>query len=118
MIPLRPLPLMPLTYKNAKALGTVTSPSQWVEIDVTVDIGACDTVMPKWLCEHIPMEPSQMSKQGLEYEAANGGALPNLGQRRLDVMTPGSNRKKGITSQAGPVRSVSVGTDEGRAPRL
>ena len=74
-------------------------------------LGAFDTVMPRKMLEHVALEPSEMSRQGLEYEAANGGALPNLGQRRLDCMTPGSNFAKDITFQVAdvhkPLLSVS-----------
>ena len=68
--------IMPLTYAN-KPLGTV-GPAEWQEIEVIVDSGACETVMPRNLCQLIPMVPSAQSLAKVEYMVASGQDIPNL----------------------------------------
>ena len=34
-------------------ISTVKNPDEWIEIEITVDSGACVTVMPRSLCEGI-----------------------------------------------------------------
>ena len=87
--------LSPLTIKHGNLLPRLT-PSQWVEVDVTADSGACETVMPPSICQHVEAVPSEQSKAGVEYEVANGQAIPNLGKKELDVLTEGSNFAKRI----------------------
>ena len=51
-------------------------------IEVTVDSGACDTVMPLSSCSNIPTVPSNQPKAGMSYEVGDGGEIPNLGERK------------------------------------
>ena len=78
---------------------------------MTVDSGACDTVMPLSMCEGIDVIPSLASLRGMNYEVANGQLIPNLGERRCEMITPGSKRHKSITFQVAdvhkPLLSVS-----------
>ena len=43
----------------------------WKEIEVTIDSGACDTVMPLSSCSDIPVKESQRQRDYLESEVAN-----------------------------------------------
>ena len=56
--------------------------SEWTKIEVCVDSGACESVMPADMSNHIPIMPSEQSIGGVEYEVANGESVPNLGERR------------------------------------
>ena len=56
--------------------------SEWVQVELTADTGACDTVMPRTMCSGIPIVPSMQSIRELKYEVANGQEIPNLGERR------------------------------------
>ena len=91
--------------------------TEWVEVEVTVDSGACDTVMPEEVCSHIDVLPSAKSKSGCCYEVANGEELPNVGERQCLAITPGSKLPKRIHFQiAGahkPLLSVSRCADMG-----
>ena len=31
---------------------------EWIEVELTADTGACDTVMPRSMAQHIPIQPS------------------------------------------------------------
>ena len=71
-------------------ISAVQRPDEWVLIDVTVDSGACVSVMPSGLCTGISIVENDLSRGGVEYEVANGESIANLGERRCQVMTVGS----------------------------
>ena len=91
--------------------------SEWQEIEITVDSGACDTVMPTSLSPQILLLESAASKSGLEYEVANGQGLPNVGEKKCIMMTENSSLPKRITFQCAdvhkPLMSVSRVADLG-----
>ena len=99
-----------ITEKDKADLG-------WVEIEVTVDSGACDTVMPTGMCGHISIIETLESRQGAEYEVANGESIPNVGERRCFLMTENSTQMKRIAFQCAdvhkPLLSVSTVADLG-----
>ena len=59
------------------------SESEWVELEVTVDSGACDTVVPLDAISHVSITPSPQSQAGLKYEAANGQEIDNVGEKKV-----------------------------------
>ena len=73
--------------------------------------------MPYELCRHIGVGESAQSRDGVEYEVANGQVIPNLGERRCQVMTFGSMITKNITFQVAdvhkPLLSISQCADLG-----
>ena len=71
--------------------------------EVTVDSGACDTVMPLRYCSSIPTVPSNQSKAGMSDEVADGGEIPNLGERKYLMLTPGCHFPKKIIFQVADV---------------
>ena len=77
--------LMPLTYAGTDVCGIAQT--EWTCIDVIVDSGACETVMPRSMCSHISILPSAQSRAGVEYEVASGLCIPNLGERHCEVYT-------------------------------
>ena len=84
-------------------ISTVNSPQEWTEIEITVDSGACVTVMPRTLCEGISILQNRLSREGVEYEVANGAHIPNLGERRCQMMTVGFSTCKSIVFQVADV---------------
>ena len=92
-------------------------PDEWTELEVTVDSGACISVMPIGSCEGIDIIENELSRNGAEYEVANGATIPNLGERRCEVMTVGSPQPKRITFQVAdvhkPLLSISGCADMG-----
>ena len=73
--------------------------ADWIEIEITVDSGACETVMPAGICHSIGILASRQYLEGVEYEVANGETIPNLGEKRCLMMTAGSNLCKKLTFQ-------------------
>ena len=68
-----------------------------------MDSGVCVTVMPKGMCTGISVLENSLSREGAEYEVANGQSIPNLGERRCEFMTVGSDTAKRITFQVADV---------------
>ena len=98
-------------------ISAMRRPEEWIEMEVTVDSGACISVMPIGSCENIEVEETELSRSGAEYEVANGATIPNLGERRCEVMTVGSLQPKRITFQVAdvhkPLLSISGCADMG-----
>ena len=84
---------------------------------MTVDSGACVTVMLKGMCMGISVLENFLSRKGAEYEVANGQSIPNLGERRCDIMTVGSATAKRIMFQVAdvhkPLLSITACADMG-----
>ena len=101
------------TLLLVKKSGTsaIRRPDEWIEIEVTVDSGACVTVMPTSLCPGISFLENRLSRKGVKYEFASGAHISNLGERRCDMMTIGSLIGKRITYQVADVHKplLSVG---------
>ena len=62
--------------------------------------------MPATECKGIPIEDSELSLQGEEYEVANGASIPNFGERKCLMMTRGSNVPKKILFQVADVHKA------------
>ena len=67
-----------------------TSDWQWVRMDSVMDSGSAVSVAPKTVAPWIPMTESEGSRNGVEYTAADGGKIPNLGQQVFG----GDNRRR------------------------
>ena len=104
-------------FKKPNPISAVQpSADDWIEIEVTVDSGACETVMPASMAQGIQIVQSVLS-HGAEYEVANGQTIPNLGERRCLLMTLGSATAKKIVFQVAdvhkPLLSISRCADMG-----
>ena len=105
-------PVLVFDYKsqqsgmNAPTISALGSYQGWQEIEVTVDSGACDTVMPLSLCSDIPRHESEQQRSGMEYEVANGACIRNEGERRCLMMTNCASGPKRIVSQVADVHKA------------
>ena len=98
--------LSPLDYTaESKASLSPVSPAEeeWIEIKLTADTGACDTVIPVQMCPSIPIVPSPQSILKLSYEVADGRPIPNLGERRCQMWTEGATAPRNIAMQVADV---------------
>ena len=104
------------TSSGRLEISTV-SQAGWECIEITIDSGACDTVLPSAMLPSIATEQTNASRAGEEYEVANGQNILNEGQKRCIMMTPGSATPKGIIFQVSdvhkPLMSVGAMTDAG-----
>jgi hypothetical protein len=114
----RPITSISLLQQVKKSgISAVNRPDEWIALDVTVDSGACVTVMPSDLCPGIQIVENDLSRNGIEYEVANGESIANLGEKRCQVMTIGSMAPKKIIFQIAdvhkPLLSVTACSDMG-----
>ena len=74
---------------DSPMLCTVSMVQQdgWKPISIMVDSGACDCVAPPDTFPGIPVVATTASRDGLEYTAAGGHKIPNLGMSRPVVFT-------------------------------
>ena len=77
-----------------------------VEVEVTVDSGACDTVMLEEDCKHINAVSSRKSQAGFHCEVANGMEIPNQGETECMAMTEDSDIPKRIDFQVASVHKT------------
>ena len=102
--------LSPFDYTAAsKAMLCPVGPAggdEWVEVELTADTGACDTVIPRDLCVSIPIQPSLQSLRCMEYEVANGETIPNLGERRCLMWTEFATEARAINMQVADVHKA------------
>ena len=94
-----------MTRKPSSQISSMGT-SEWVEIEITVDSGACDTVMPISMCGHISVISTPESRAGLEYEVANGASIPNVGERHCLVMTEDAQSMKKLIFQCADVHKA------------
>ena len=105
--------------RHISGLGGISNvgEAKWIEIEITVDSGACETVMPMSWCRGISVLSSRQYMDGVEYEVANGETIPNLGERRCLMSTAGSQLIKKISFQVAdvhkPLLSISRIADLG-----
>ena len=52
-----------------------------------VDSGACVSVMPTGLCDHVPVRETSQSRAGEFFRAANGQTIHNHGERVISMVT-------------------------------
>ena len=75
----------------------------WVEIEITVGSGACDTVMPTNMFQRISILQTEDSRRQRKYEVANGAYIVNKGERKCLLMFENSGIMKKITFQCADV---------------
>ena len=100
--------LSPLDYtaESKASLCSAAPGSEWIQVELTADTGACDTVMPRTMCSGIPIMPSMQSIRELKYEVANGQDIPNLGERRCLMWTESGTSPMLINLQVADVHKA------------
>ena len=85
---------------------------------ITIDSGAAESVMPPDEVPEIPIQESDGHKKGLNYVAANGSKMPNLGEKKVRFNTK-DGTSSGITFQITnsrkPLASVSKIVKQGNS---
>ena len=76
---------------------------EWQALSVTVDSGACDHVVPPQAVRPEEIKMTEAVRQGVNYTAANGQKIPNLGEVRVDGVTNG-NEHLNLTFQVAGVK--------------
>ena len=97
-------------------LNQVESEPKWRKITSVMDSGEADSVAPETVAPWIPTGDSLGSQKGQHYLSASGDRLPNLGQKRLEVVTdegmPTTTTYQ-IADVTRPLCAVSKSCDQG-----
>ena len=80
-------PLNALSTIEPRPVCVVQEETGWELLEMTVDSGAPETMIPPQAVEVAPTAPSESSKRGVVYEVANGERVPNLGEKRFRAST-------------------------------
>jgi hypothetical protein len=86
-------------------------------MDEEIDSGASENVIPTDMVPQCPTRPSQGSRTGVQYVAANGDTMPNRGEKAVKVITEEGYKctlDVQVTDVAKPLMSVSKICDAGR----
>ena len=89
----------PLATIEPEGLNSATHAPQWEVVEFAVDSGASETVIPENAVMAAPLQPSEASKRGVQYEVANGHRIPNLGQKTFQGVTETEDLIRGVTAQ-------------------
>ena len=101
---LSPLTQQSMDMMDKASLSPCSPADEWIEVELTADSGACDTVIPRKTAQGIPILPSLASLRVMEYEVANGQSIPNLGERRCLVWTENATEVKRMNMQVAVVQ--------------
>ena len=71
---------------------------RWEEIKFSVDSGATESVCPPDMPASIPTLAGEANRRGVEYEVANGVAIPNEGEKKFLAVAE-EVREKSMTVQ-------------------
>ena len=107
---------MPLQSLGQNPRGRKTKYEGYRKMELIVDSGAAASVIPQDLLSDHPITPGEASKRGVNYLAANGDRVPNLGEMKLTVATKEqfvSNMTFQVASVNKPILSVGEITKSG-----
>ena len=82
-----------LTTIQPESLNVV-SHDGWEEIELTVDSGAGETVVPEGMVNSVEIKEGPVAKGGVQYECANGERIPNLGEQKFMAYTQEGCQKR------------------------
>ena len=78
----------------------------WIEVKLTADTGAYDTIIPRVTCLKIPTRASLQSLRGMCCEVADGNTIRNLGERRSLTWTENDSQARHINMQIAHVHKA------------
>ena len=103
--------LSPLATIDPEPLCPVGSAPEWEVVEMAVDSGASETVIPPSILQHVHTTTGEASKRGVLYEVANGERIPNLGEKVFMGLTDTEGHQRGVRAQvcdvSKPLMSVS-----------
>ena len=76
--------LAPLAIITPEGLGAMGE-NEWEQFELAVDSGASETVVNENMIVSALAQDGVSSRNGVEYEVANGIRIPNLGENDLSL---------------------------------
>ena len=100
--------------KPAGALSAVDGGPEWLEIEMTVDSGACDSVIgPEDLPAYVNhIKETKDSQNGHDFVSASGDTIPNYGELSIPMFTRESTSRMmkfqaaGVAKPLGSVKKM------------
>ena len=74
---------MPIRTIEPEGINVCCGNGEWEEIELSVDSGATESVVPDSMLISVPTQPGQGSRRGVQYEVANGDRIANEGEKRF-----------------------------------
>ena len=84
----------PIITIEPEGINRIAGEGQWEEIELSVDSGATESVVPDNMPQSIPTRPGAAHKRGVQYEVANGERIPNEGEKRFQAWTEEGQEKR------------------------
>ena len=109
------IPVMAL-FSPEPEINHIKHEPKWVKLEAVVDSRAAESVAPVGMAPWVPRQASEGSIRGQTYLSASGDKLPNLGEKKFDMVTPEGNWAKAtfqIAEVTRPLCSVSKICDKG-----
>ena len=89
-----PIALSSLGIIEPQAVRSAKQSEEWEELEMAVDSGASETVLPEEDLPSIELKEGEAKRKGVQYEVADGTLIPNLGEKSfVAVSEEGSLRK-------------------------
>ena len=67
--------------------NAITTEEGYEEVELAVDSGATETVIPEEILTHVELKEGEAFKRGVKYEVANGVRIGNQGERKFTGVT-------------------------------
>jgi len=81
-----------------EGVNAVSTRGEWEYIELAVDSGATETVVGEDMLTDVETKESWASKNGVQYEVANGERIPNVGEKKFHGITE-NGMTRNITAQ-------------------
>ncbi len=72
-----------VSKRSKGEVNEIRATPAWEIIQVQIDSGAIDTVVPREIAKAVDMRETVMSKIGIGYGAANGNNIKNYGEKKI-----------------------------------
>ena len=79
--------LKPIKTIEPESLNQISADGEWEQLELAVDSGASESVIPSDALSSVPTVEGQASRRGVLYEVANGTQIPNEGEKRFVAVT-------------------------------
>ena len=109
------IPIMALFSPDTEINHLKQGP-RWVKLETVVDSGDAESVVPVQMAPWVPRQESEGSKRGQTYLSASGEKLPNMGEKKFDMVTSEGNWAQAtyqVAEVTKPLCSVSKMCDKG-----
>jgi len=85
---------MPIKTIEPEGINNFTEDGRWQKIELAVDNGPTESVVPESMPSSIPTTPGTASRRGVLYEVANGQRKPNEGEKKFAAVAEEGTEKK------------------------